>query len=434
MDNYQIEPDHTAEGYLAALLVKDADCREKIVDSLRLEMFLTELPHSVFAAICDLMVEDVAVDQVSLEDRLTKFIDNPAVVIQLVNDQVVLPDNVDHYIKRVWQNWRKSTIFNTCQEMQGKLTEDDGDFDKVIAEFEDKVLQSGDGKQQIQHIFTEAADLADQARKSGGLGYSWGLPKLDKYTRGIIPGCYYAIGGLKKTGKTLFGINTIAELVGSQKVPCLVFSLEMSATAIAWALLSRQTKIDSAQFGTRYLDDDQMARIHTAAITIETDWPLYIDSRKGLSVEQIIASIRRHVRKGVKVVLIDYLQRIDIPNRSDNRATAIQKAINKLADAAAKYDVALLILSQLANRAEFGNKPTVGDFKESGGITEACDCALLLDNIDRTEGNFKTADRTRKFDIIIALQRIGESGTNAHFRHDLKTAHFYEIEKNEETK
>jgi len=427
----QLAPDETAEDYLAALLVKDEDCRERIVDSIRLEMFQTRIAHAIFAAVSDLMVENLSVDQMSLAESLKKYVDDPAVTLELINGLSVSPENVDHYIERVQTRWHALRTFALCVEMQDKLCGCDSDMVKLIAEFEDKLLLDDMCSQQQQHTFTEAANLVRQAKLDGGLGYSWGIPLLDIKTRGIIPGRYTVIGGLKKSGKTLFAVNTVAELVGNQNVPCLIFSLEMSFDGIAWALLSRQANVDSALLGTDRINNVQISEIEQQAEKIDTNWPIYIDSRKGITVEQITAAIRRHVRKGVKVVVIDYLQRIDIPNLSDNRATAIQKAVNKLADAAAKYDVALLVLSQLANRAEFQRRPTVADFKESGGITEACDCALLLHNVDRAESHFKEEDKTRRLEIIVAFQRVGESGLQVDVTHDLKTAHFYEITKSD---
>jgi replicative DNA helicase len=172
----------------------------------------------------------------------------------------------------------------------------------------------------------------------------------------------------------------------------------------------------------------QIEQIEALAEQIEQNWPLYIDDRKGLTTEQIIATIRRYARRGVKVFLLDYLQRVCFETaRGENRATAIQDACGQLADAAKKYDVALLVLSQLANKAESQKKrPTGKDFKESGGIAEACDCAIILHNVDRVEGNHTKKKRTCKFEIVVDFQRVGQSGRKVTCRHDLSTAHFYE--------
>lgn len=103
----------------------------------------------------------------------------------------------------------------------------------------------------------------------------------------------------------------------------------------------------------------------------------------------------------------------------------IQKAVNQLADAARKYNVALIALDNSPNRAEFEDQPTVGDFKESGGIAEACDCAIILHNHDRTP-----VEKTHLFDIGVKVQRFGASGMKVTVKHDLRISRFYSIKTN----
>ena len=112
------------------------------------------------------------------------------------------------------------------------------------------------------------------------------------------------------------------------------------------------------------------------------------------------------IKKGVKVVFIDYLQRLNIPNDGDTRATAIQKTTAMLADCAKEFNVAIIFLSQLANRAE-GQMAGVADLKESGGIAENVDCILILNNLDRIEGNYGEK-KTNQIWISVE-QRSGES-------------------------
>jgi replicative DNA helicase len=112
------------------------------------------------------------------------------------------------------------------------------------------------------------------------------------------------------------------------------------------------------------------------------------------------------VNKGAKVVFIDYLQRMNIPNEGDSRATAIQKTTAMIADCAKEFNVAIIFLSQLANRAE-GQMAMLGDLKESGGIAENVDCILILNNLDRIEGN--TGNDRKNETRINVEQRSGPS-------------------------
>ncbi len=99
-------------------------------------------------------------------------------------------------------------------------------------------------------------------------------------------------------------------------------------------------------------------------------------------------------------------ERMNIPNDGDNRATATQKTTALIADCAKEFDVAIIFLSQMANRVE-GKMGNVQDLKESGGIAENVDCILILNNLDRIEGRVGK-NRTNETKIYVE-QRSGES-------------------------
>lgn len=422
----RIQPDDSAEQQIAGLMIGFPDAREEILDSMTLDMLVTPIASAVFSTVCDLTVDGIEVTAATVAERLPPSIKNAHSLVMQLQEEAYTPSNVKHYIERVKANHQRRRLLSLLSRYQRQLLA--GDLTPIqFAAFEDEILSVRSESVENERPFSKAAAMVRTARETGGLGFSWGLPKLDRVTRGIIPGNYYAIGALKKTGKTLFGVSVTSELAGRQEVGCYVFSLEMSATGIALAYLSRASKCDSANLCTTKISKSQADEIASKAEEIEASWPLYIDDRKGLTIEQVICTIRRYARRGVKVFLLDYLQRVTFETaRGENRATAIQEGCSRLADAAKKYNVALLVLSQLANRAEFEKRPTGKDFKESGGIAEACDCAIILHNVDRIQGNFKRNKRTNRFEIVVDFQRVGESGRSITCTHDLSTAHFYE--------
>ncbi len=439
LESQVIEPDVAAEEYLAVLLATDRDSRDQISETVPQEMFASPLARRIADAVYGLMAEQIEVDDVSLIDRLQELASkckrsieegsSPEISLGLLRQHPVSSENAAHYIARVRENFDKQLLFNNLQRFKSELICKPDNYQLFRAKLEDEILKDRFLDPVKTVTIYETLQSIHEAKKSGGIGYSWGIDKrLDELTGGIVPGRYYAVGGLKKTGKSRFGLSVISELVGNliaeRRIPCLIVSLEMSADQVNRILLSRQANVDSRLLGTQYISALQLSQLDTAANIVD-DWPLQVVDSPGMTIEQITSHIRRQSRKGVKVVLLDYLQRIDIPNKGDSRATAIQKAVNQLADAARKYNVALIALSQLANRAEFEDQPTVGDFKESGGIAEACDCAIILHNHDRTPG-----EKTHLFDIGIPVQRFGASGMKVTVKHDLRISRFYSIKTN----
>lgn len=250
-------------------------------------------------------------------------------------------------------------------------------------------------------------DIIDKSKKMGEIeGYSWGLPRLDRATGGIIPGKTYVVGGSKKTGKTKFIINTIYHL-WNKEVKSLFLSLEMNDVSVTRWLVSRfsDRKISTSDY--KYKNQLNVEVFEKVLSDICCNETIFIDTRPGLSFLQIKNQVWRNRNKGIKVVFVDYLQRMVIENKNDNRATAIQKTVGYLADMAKEYNIALIILSQLSNIAE-GQMGKIQHLKESGGIAENVDCIMILNNVDRVENNLK--NDSKKHQVFISIdQRDGES-------------------------
>jgi replicative DNA helicase len=289
--------------------------------------------------------------------------------------------------------------------------------------------QSTNGKYDIVNLHEVGLDILDRLKSMGEIvGFSWGLPSLDYYTGGIELGKTYVIGATKKTGKSRFVINTIHELF-RQDVKTLFLSLEMSAPEVVKNLISRFGNVSTDAFKrTGVYSEEELHRMILEAMDTMTDKNLiHAYTKPWMSFIEIKNHIRRLVSKGVKVVFIDYLQRMNIQNDGDTRATAIQKTTAMIADCAKEFDVAIIFLSQLANRAE-GQMATVGDLKESGGIAENVDCILILNNLDRIEGRVGKG-RTNETKIYIE-QRSGESAI-VNCRTELQYNQYQEMTKDE---
>ena len=101
--------------------------------------------------------------------------------------------------------------------------------------------------------------------------------------------------------------------------------------------------------------------------------------------------------------MIDYIQRIS--HDRNRQAFELEDISIKLADSARQNNIALILLSQL-NAAGEREAPNMGHLKGSGGIGEAADTILLMDNLYRRTKSEK--DRN-KLDVYIE-QRHGDSG------------------------
>jgi replicative DNA helicase len=107
------------------------------------------------------------------------------------------------------------------------------------------------------------------------------------------------------------------------------------------------------------------------------EWPIYVDDRSSLTIQELLASARLYIRRHrVKSIVVDYLRLVDSPGRD------LRERVGRVADAlrqlAKRDQVSVLLLSQL-RRPEHGinSKPSMLDLKESGDI-EAHSHVVLL--------------------------------------------------------
>jgi replicative DNA helicase len=262
-----------------------------------------------------------------------------------------------------------------------------------------------------------------QERKMGEIiGHGWGVRKLDQLTGGIELGKLYTFGGLKKAGKTRFMVNIIHSLF-NQNITCLLFSLEMNAYSMQQLFVSRFAEITTDIFRHR-IEYDESKLANTISLLVKNHSRIKIVDTPGLNDFEIREQIKKAKSHGVQVVFIDYLQRMSIPD-IDNRAYALQSATARLADTARRENIAIIFLSQLAQRAE-GRIAGIADLKESGGIGENVDCAILLTNKDRIRENVE-GKKTNEM-IAVIEQRAGESGF-LKMKADLATCRFWGLDE-----
>lgn len=251
--------------------------------------------------------------------------------------------------------------------------------------------------------FTEKID--ENMRKDAGLeGASWGLTDLDNYTSGIVLPRLIVIGGLKKTGKSRFVINTRFHLY-KQKVPSVFLSLEMPGYEVTKLVYSRWTQIIDTHFrSVGFMSNAEKEKYFL--IKKEIDWNLLpTECVSSLNINQILSRLRIYQRIYKNpIIFIDYLQRIK--HNRDKQAQELEDISNALADATRTYGITIVLLSQLSNLAE-REEASIGHLKGSGGIGESADVILLLSNLYRKSK--QEADRG-KFEIFIE-QRYGDSGT-----------------------
>ena len=126
------------------------------------------------------------------------------------------------------------------------------------------------------------------------------------------------------------------------------------------------------------LNVEQYTVVHNAYTRIG-NLPIYIDMRASHDIDEICASIRAlvYVHK-VKVVVLDYIQLVDVKRQSDD-VKAMDKIARDLKVLAKELGIVVIALSQLSRVKEGSSPvPTMRRLRNSGGIEQAADNIYLI--------------------------------------------------------
>lgn len=284
--------------------------------------------------------------------------------------------------------------------------------ERQVFQIADAGLRNKQGFVPIRRLLTEALDKIDILFQSDNpiTGLGTGLIDFDEKTAGLQPGDLVVIAGRPSMGKTSFAMNLAEHAAIRDKVPTAIFSMEMPGQQLAMRMISSLGRIDQSKVRTGRLSDSDWPRI-TSAATLIAEAPMFIDDSPSLSPTEIRARSRRLKREhGLGLIVVDYLQLMQVPGNKENRTTEISEISRSLKALAKELSVPVIALSQLNRNLEQrpNKRPVMSDLRESGGIEQDADLIVFIyrDEVYNPESPDKgTAE------IIIAKQRNGPTGT-----------------------
>ena len=205
-----------------------------------------------------------------------------------------------------------------------------------------------------------------------------GLTKLDEGMEGGLHiGGTLMVGGDSGAGKTMLVLGFVRTAV-KKMIPTFIVSRDQTEKDIMAKIFAGCVGISRAE-----MKGDERA---SSMKEITRDWPLWFYPREErFDVDSICNRIKIAVAAhGVKVWIVDYIQRIDLDGcpelRSDH--ARIEKIGNKLSDIAQETKTAGIIIS----KATKPNREVATQHRFSGGagLQNACDDMLWVHQYDFT--------------------------------------------------
>ena len=298
--------------------------------------------------------------------------------------------------------------FNTEGRGSRELVEN---AEKRIYEIAEQDMRGRGGFRDIKELLTKTVEEIDYLFQAEGniTGVPTGFDKFDESTTGLHGGELIIIAGRPSMGKTTFAMNIAENAAIGHKTPVAVFSMEMPGEQLAMRMISSLGRIDQHHVRTGQLTDEDWPRI-TSAVHMLSEAKLFIDDTPALSPSEVRARARRIKRKhGLGLVVLDYLQLMQVPGGGENRATEISEISRGLKAMAKELSVPVIALSQLNRSLEqrTDKRPIMSDLRESGAIEQDADLIVF---IYRDEVYNDDSPDKGMAEIIIAKQRNGPIG------------------------
>ena len=418
-------PPHSVEAEQAVIggLLLDNRAWENIADKLVDEDFYRFDHRLLFSAIRELESRNEPFDAVTLSQCLEKNdqLEQAGGMLYLGRLAKDTPSaaNIVAYANIVREKSVLRQLITVGTDISGSGYVPEGrDSKELLDNAEKKVFQIAEqgargegGFQDMKALLSKTVDKIDHLFNSDGgiTGVSTGFDKFDEMTTGLQEADLVIVAGRPSMGKTTFAMNIAENAAIGDKVPVAVFSMEMPGDSLAMRMISSLGRVDQHHIRTGNLTDEDWARI-TSAIHILSEAKIFIDDTPAMSPNEIRARARRLKRQhGLGLIVIDYLQLMQVHGGSENRATEISEISRGLKAMAKELKVPVIALSQLNRSLEQrpDKRPVMSDLRESGAIEQDADLIVF---IYRDEVYNDDSPQKGVAEIIIAKQRNGPIG------------------------
>ncbi|MBQ6202689.1 MAG: replicative DNA helicase [Prevotella sp.] len=416
---------------LGALMV-DNDAFSIVSDILRPEVFYEPRNQMIYKAIQTLSMDEKPVDILTVSEQLRKDgtleeIGGPTYIVNL-SSNVVSSAHVEYHARVLAQKFLARQLISFASVVETKAFDETVDVDELMQEAEASLFELSQKNMrqdftQIDPVLKNAVEILQRAAANtdGLTGISTGYFDLDKLTSGWQNSDLVIIAGRPAMGKTAFALSLAKNIAVDSRVPVGFFSLEMSNVQLVNRLISNVCEISGSKILNGQLDQEEWQRLDSRLRRLHGA-PLYIDDTPGMSIFELRTKARRLVReKGVKIIMIDYLQLMNASGaKFGSRQEEVSTISRSLKGLAKELDIPILALSQLNRSVEGrdekqgqGKRPLLSDLRESGAIEQDADmvCFVHRPEYYRIFQDEKGNDLRGMAEIIIAKHRKGATDT-----------------------
>lgn len=407
-----------AEKSLLGAILTEQSVMYDIMEILNPDDFYRADHGLIFKAMVKLFVQSKPIDIITVTEELSNSneldkVGGTQYIISLTED-VPIVSNASQYASIISDKSVQRKLIKAGSDIAKAAYSPEGDINNLLEKAEQSVFDVSQGRNSKSYsqisdvlpiVFEEVSEIA--AGKDIN-GIPTGFVDLDKIIYGLHSPDLIMVAARPGMGKTAFMLN-IAQYAAVQKnIPVAVFNLEMSSEQLVKRMISTETGIESEKLRNGQLSNEDWLAFSSIFSTLG-EAPIYFDDNTDMTVNSIKAKCRKlKLEKGIKLVVIDYLQLMTSGAYSDSRQNEVSAISRALKVMARELDVPVIVGSQLSRKVEdrADKRPMLSDLRESGSIEQDADIVLFLYRDDYYN---KETEIKNIAEVIIAKHRNGRT-------------------------
>lgn len=414
-----------AEQSVLGAILLEPSCLNVVMDLLpREEYFYGVNNQLIYGAMREMFVLGEPVDFVTVLEKLkeNRDFDQDTGKVYLTQLAQLVPsiDNVEVYAQIVRDKYDLRTLMQAARSILDEASEGSEEPSLLLDAAEEKIYRIRQGKtvrglQKLSEVLLETFDRLDRLNspdKDQYQGLPTGIRELDSTITGLNRSDLIIVAARPGVGKTSLALNIARHVAVTKGRKVAFFSLEMGKEQLASRLLASEALVEGTKLRSGDLTNDEWTRLVEAS-DILGKAPLYLDDSPDITAQKMKAKLLR--LKDVDLVMVDYLQLMTSPKRSDNRVNEVAEITRSLKIMAKELNVPVVALSQLRRPTERtkDHRPGLSELRDSGSIEQDADIVVFLHREAYnaiSEGGEMSEDMDQNAGlIIVAKNRHGET-------------------------
>lgn len=249
-------------------------------------------------------------------------------------------------------------------------------------------------------VIDETMDAMDNYWKSDEpfAGIATKFHKVDQLTDGLTKKALWVIAASPGVGKTTLSCSLAVNLL-RQQVSTAYFTLEMPRHHISQKMMHCMSRVSHRDYKRKILSESDVVKLFAAGSELrQLPIHFYDDATTLQSIGQKIRELAS--QSGLRVAIVDYLQRVRIEGSDNSRWDDIATISNTLKNIALETDTTVVALSQIRREVkQEKRRPQMTDLKGSSEIEADADVIAFIHE-----------EASGRRILIVEKARLGEVG------------------------